>query len=52
MENGLGREELEIQGDQLEAYVVIPFRDNSALGHSEGCEKASKAKTDYILKLN
>lgn len=52
MENGLGREKLEIQGDQLEAYVVIQFRDNSALGQSEGCEKENKAETDYILKLN
>lgn len=36
VENGLGREKLEIQGDQLEAYTVIQLKDNSALGHSEG----------------
>lgn len=52
VENGLGREKLEIQGDQLEAYVVIQLRDNSALGQSEDCEKENKAETDYILKLN
>ena len=50
--NSLGREKFEIQEDQFEAYVVIQFRDNSALGQSEGPEKENKAETDSILKLN
>lgn len=38
-ENGLGRERPEVQGDQLQGYVVIQLRDNSILGQGKGCEK-------------
>ena len=57
MENDLGREKLEIQGDQLDTYVVIQVRNNTALGQgkkqtnkqTKNFEKENKSWTDYIL---